>query len=181
MPARRLPSSELVRIRDRYRRETTRGAWYSQAMHRALAGLLAVGLLAGCGGSSNDYTYHASDASMPGCVQSLHPGTAIGLPAGFPKDFPFPHGTLVAHTNQPLPGETWIYGYVPSTGLAASITFFRTQTKKAGYRTLGYYGDGTDDSGGRFAGHGYTGRWYVEAMKGCKGALRLAASAKRTR
>lgn len=151
------------------------------------AALVALALLpAGCGKSTSApsnaagnstpaYTYAPSAAKVPACTKA---GKAIPLPKKFPHQFPFPRGTLIESTKPLiLKQQIGIYGYVPSKGFAPTVTFFKTQVPKHGFKRLDFEVDEPNDSEGVYRGFGTIGRWKLASIPGCKGAMRFSASA----
>lgn len=143
-------------------------------------------LISGCGTSgssgaqskssgSGDYRYDLSAARQPSCVKV---GKAIALPAGFPRQFPFPHGTYLYKT-KPLifKHQIGIYGYVPSPSFATTVNFFKNQVPKQGFKRLDFEVDTPHDSEGRYQGFGKIGAWALRALPACKGFMDFSASA----
>lgn len=65
---------------------------------------------------------------------------------------------------------------MPSSSFSATVTFFKTQVPKAGFKVLYFEVDTPHDSEGTYRGHNYQGRWQLQAIPGCR-AMRFAASA----
>lgn len=148
--------------------------------------LLAVTLLlAGCGSpaashsSDSGYHYVPADAKVPACA---HAGKPIALPSAFPRQFPFPPGTDIDATH-PLTSkhQIGIYGYVPSSGFASTVNFFKVQVPKHGFKLVYLEVDSPNDSEGTYQGHGEVGRWQLQSLPGCSGAMRFAVSAEPTK
>jgi hypothetical protein len=143
-------------------------------------------LISGCGTSSSSgrqgatsgkttYTYAAGSAQKPPCVAVRK---AIALPAGFPRQFPFPRGTYLYKT-KPLifKHQIGIYGYVPSPSFATTVNFFKNQVPKQGFKRLDFEVDTPNDSEGRYQGFGKIGAWALRALPACKGFMAFSASA----
>lgn len=140
---------------------------------------MALVLFVGCGESSSashpaGYTYDPSAAKIAACA---HAGKPIALPAAFPRAFPFPHGTDIDATRHLLKGQIGIYGFVPSTGFADTVNFFKTRVPKAGFKLVSFEVDSPNDSEGTYQGDGKVGRWQLRSLPGCPRAMSFAASA----
>ncbi|HEX6510608.1 MAG TPA: hypothetical protein VF221_23510 [Chloroflexota bacterium] len=120
------------------------------------------------------YQYSPSTAKVAACA---HAGKAIALPAEFPRAFPFPRGTVIDRTKPLLKGQIGIYGYVPSAGFASTVTFFRREVPRAGFKLLGFEVDAPNDSEGTYQGRGKIGRWQLRSLPACRAAMSFAASA----
>lgn len=104
-------------------------------------------------------------------------GKAIALPAGFPRQFPFPHGTYLDKT-RPLmfKHQIGIYGYVPSPSFATTVNFFKNQVPKQGFKRLDFEVDSPNDSEGRYQGFGKIGAWALRSLPQCTGFMAFSAS-----
>jgi hypothetical protein len=149
-------------------------------MKRAPA--LALALLlsqAGCGASSPShsagYRYEPKSANVPACA---HAGKPIQLPATFPRQFPFLPGTDIDATHPLLTKQQiGIYGYVPSSGFASTVNFYKVQVPKRGFKLVYLEVDSPNDSEGTYQGHGSVGRWQLQSLPGCPRAMRFSVSA----
>ncbi len=138
-------------------------------------------VLAGCGSSATShsstsgYRYVPANAKVPACARA---GKPIPLPAAFPRQFPFVIGTDIDATH-PLSSkhQIGIYGYVPSSGFAATVNFFKVQVPREGFKLVYLEVDSPNDSEGTYQGHGQVGRWQLQSLPGCPGAMRFAVSA----
>lgn len=134
-------------------------------------------LLAGCGssasGSSALPTYAPSAASPPTCA---HAGRAIALPRGFPSSFPLPKGTALTSWGRQGPA-TVVHGIVPGRSFRDAASFFPREVRNAGFKVVYSEADVPRDAEGSYRGKGYAGRWTLEHITGCPGAIKFAAFA----
>lgn len=113
---------------------------------------------------------------MTGCA---HAGKPIPLPASFPKQFPFPPGTVIDRTAKlhAAKGQIGIYGFVPSSSFASTVNFFKTLVVSKGFKRLYFEADSPHDSEGTYKGFGKIGVWRLAAIAGCPKAMNFQASA----
>lgn len=140
--------------------------------HVALVVVLAA---AGCG--SNKGSMVTSKATplvgnIPECAR-LHGSAGI---APFPLSFPLPRGTKIT-SNKQQSGGTILTGAIPTDSLAATAQFFLTQVPKRGFKIRDSETEAPRDAEGEFQGKGYVGRWRLQAITGCRGAVRFQAFA----
>jgi hypothetical protein len=155
---------------------------------RGLTAVIAGLLVTGCGSSASppvtptqpappsSLAYVPSQGKVAACA---HAAKAIPLPARFPAEFPFPANTIIDRTGALPHGQkgVGIYGFVPSTGFAATVNFFRHQVPRHGFKLLYLEVDSPHDSEGQYRGFGQVGEWQLRALPGCPLAMSLAVSA----
>lgn len=133
--------------------------------------LVATLTLAGCGGGARpDVSGARAAGSLPACVKA---GDALARPEGFPVSLPLPDGTLItAHDNGVK--RVALSGYVPMP-LRDAAAWMSRQLPSAGYRN----GEGDaeqDEAESVFTGHGYQGKWKLNALDACAGAVAIQVS-----
>lgn len=155
----------------------------------AIPGILAILVLAGCGGSPStspkatalpaSLTYDLAAAHVASCAGA---GRAIPLPTDFPRQFPFPQGTVIDRVGRGAPllkGQVGIYGFVPSPTFNTTVLFFKNEIVPAGFQRIDFEVDEPHDSEGTYRGHGKVGRWALQAIVGCPHVMRFSASAEK--
>jgi hypothetical protein len=129
--------------------------------------LICISLCAGCGGTRNPVATTQTD-SLPPCANV---GSAVSLPSEFPNDFPLPAGTVITASQRSLTNTTTISGAVPMR-FKEAVAFFQSKLPAAGYKLL--EGDAEmDEAESTFAGQGFQGKWKINGILNCPGAVRL--------
>ena len=133
----------------------------------ALLAAVAVGFAAGQGrGKSGRPAVAAS--SGPGCARSAK---AVGRPDEVPAAV-LPPGTVLTSVARPRRGLTLVTGVVPSE-FRTAVQFFVTKLPAAGFRN-GVGDAEMDEAEAAFIGPGVQGKWKVNGILGCPGAVTLA-------
>jgi hypothetical protein len=131
---------------------------------------LLVVMFAGCGGSKGPPASTPA-SSLPPCANT---GPAITLPAEFPPGFPLPPGTIITSSQRSDRGAIVVGGFVP-LAFKDAIAFLQTKLPAAGYQLL--EGDAEmDEAESTFSGQGFRGKWKVNGILNCPGAVSLAIS-----
>jgi hypothetical protein len=100
------------------------------------------------------------------------------LPAEFPHSFPLPPGTVITSSQRSDRGAIVIGGLIPLE-FKDAIAFFQTKLPAAGYQLL--EGDAEiDEAESTFSGQGFHGKWKVNGILNCPGAVTLAISLSKT-
>ena len=108
---------------------------------------------------------------LPRCV---HPGASIARPAGLAR-LPLPDGSvLVARRAQY--GYTIVRGYVPGA-INPGRDFLVSRLPAAGYR-LGAGDAEATEAEALFTGHGVRGKFKLNTITGCPGALTIQLAVK---
>ena len=137
-----------------------------------VAGLLLVAsgltLLSACGSDSADA------ANVPSCMQSLK---AVTLPAGgsFPKDWPFPEGTVITATED-VPGGGLAVTAQVGSDFEEVLPFMQHDLEDAGF--VASQGEAEDDDAeATWSGNGYAGTWAIKSSETCEGTTLLQVAA----
>jgi len=137
-----------------------------------VAGLLLVAsgltLLSACGSDSADA------ANVPSCMQSLK---AVTLPAGgsFPKDWPFPEGTVITATED-VPGGGLAVTAQVGSDFEEVLPFMQHDLEDAGF--VASQGEAEhDDAEATWSGNGYAGKWAIKSSETCEGTTVLKVAA----
>jgi len=137
---------------------------------RILQSLLTAVLAAvicGCGGSKTP-TVSTPTNGLPPCAQA---GPAVSLPSEFPTDLSLPPGTIITSSQRSEKGVIIVGGLIPME-FKNTVTFFQNKLPAAGYQLL--KGDAEmDEAESSFAGHGFQGKWKVNGILNCPGAVTL--------
>ena len=147
---------------------------------KRLLGLILLPALCGCGTSHTSappsYHYDLRKAAAPSCA---HAGKPIPLPAAFPKQFPFPSGTVIDRTARlhAAKGQIGIYRYVQSTSFKSTVNFFKSHVVAKGFKLVYFEVDSPHDSEGTYKGFGKLGVWQLAAIAACPKAMVFSASA----
>jgi hypothetical protein len=107
--------------------------------------------------------------AVPACAKA---DTTIALPDGFPASFPLPPGTVITSKEERSGGRLIINTVVPGLDVKGVAEFFEQALPKAGFQVT----EGESEPGeaeANYAGNGYQGRWKVNAIEGCAGAVTL--------
>ena len=153
----------------------------SQFQQRILPRWLAVVLMAtlasvngGCG-SSKAPSVVTPGPSLPPCAGT---GSTVALPPDFPSGFPLPPGTVITSNQRAVSGAIIVSGFAPMT-FKDTVAFFQSKLPAAGYTLL--EGDAEmDEAESTFSGHGYHGKWKVNGILNCPGAVTLGVSLSKT-
>jgi hypothetical protein len=86
-----------------------------------------------------------------------------------PVDFPLPPGHAITAVRRPFERETIVVGVMPSD-FRGAVTFFERELPARGY-ALGRGDAERGEAEAPFTGNGYRGRWRVNAIPDCDGAL----------
>jgi len=126
-------------------------------------------LISGCGGSQGPPL--SPVASLPACAKA---GSAVTLPPDFPRSFPLPPGTVVTLSQPTDKGAIFISGFIP-LNFKEAIAFWQSKLPAAGYQPL--EGDAEmDEAESIFAGEGFRGKWKINGLLNCPGAVSFAVS-----
>jgi hypothetical protein len=115
---------------------------------------------------------HHEDASQfeNSCAAS---GIEVAKPPQLPSTFPLPPGTRITLSSVSAAGAVLASAYVPLS-FPEAVQFFRTEPVRAGYRAFGAKeSEGAGRAGAEFRGHGRTGRWTIDELRGCTSAVVL--------
>jgi hypothetical protein len=107
----------------------------------------------------------SAEPTLPPCV---HAGPPVNIPSEFPKNFPFPPGTLITG-NKPAKVGTALIGFIPMQ-LDDARRFFIQKLPAAGFQL----GRGEVEPGeieARFAGNAVVGYFKIRSVPDCPGAL----------
>ena len=140
--------------------------------------LVALGLTltSACG---NDRGSHESadghtEAPVPSCLKSLSPAS-IPRDGTFPKDWPFPPGTVVTDT-QPVPGGGLAITAQVGSEFEEVLPFMQHDLEDAGF--VATQGEAErDDAEATWSGNGYAGTWAIRASDTCEGTTLLQVAA----
>ena len=131
-----------------------------------LAAQLAL-VLAGCGGSKVP-TASAPATGLPPCANA---GPAVSVPSEFPNSFPLPPGTVITSSQRSQTGVIVVGGFIPME-FKKIVAFFQRELPAAGYQLL--EGDAEmDEAESTFSGRGFRGKWKVNGILNCQGAVTL--------
>lgn len=106
---------------------------------------------------------------LPACARA---GPAVDPPPGFPRDFPFPPGTVVTTSRVTEAGAAYVEAYVPGT-MQEAVVFFLDALPAAGFE----HGRGDSEAHeaeSAFRGNGVDGHWLVATLTDCPDAVALA-------
>ncbi len=129
---------------------------------RAAAGLVVL-LAVGCSGAEGP----ASSAVLPPCAGAA---PAVAFPARFPSMLPLPPGTVV--TSVEVRSETMVLSGVVPAELKVATAYFVEALPAAGF-PLGPGDSEAGEAESLFTGHGYRGRWRLNGILDCPGAVTL--------
>lgn len=141
----------------------------ARAAGMALA-VLGLGALSGCGSDAADA------ANLPSCLQSLK---AVTIPQDgtFPKDWPFPPGTVVTATENVNGGGLAVTAQV-GADFDEVLPFMQKDLEQAGFVASNGEAE-EDDAEATWSGHGYAGSWAIRASDTCKGTTLMQVAAAR--
>jgi hypothetical protein len=105
---------------------------------------------------------------VPACASV---GSPVPRPAELPADFPLPLGTAIASTAAPYPGQLLVSAVIPAE-LGDAASFFGNALPDAGY-AVGRGDAEQGESEAPFTGNGVRGKWKVNSIADCPGAVRL--------
>jgi len=115
---------------------------------------------------------HAVGARLPACAAAGSPIARPGAVAGFP----LPAGSVLDRRRFAY-GYTILGGRIPG-GINPVRDFLVSRAPRAGYRVVS--GDAeAAEAEASFVGHGGRGRWQVQAIPGCPGALSVELAFRR--
>jgi hypothetical protein len=143
---------------------------------RGLRRLVVIAAVVALGAAAAAFAFDSpreADAAgvLPRCV---HPGASIARPAGLAR-LPLPDGSvLVARRAQY--GYTIVRGYVPGA-INPGRDFLLSRLPAAGYR-LGAGDAEATEAEALFAGHGVRGKFKLNTITGCPGALTIQLAVK---
>ena len=158
--------------RNAQRGVASRGPSFLFSGRRLLAGLGCVLIAAGPAGvvllhGGGDGTAAAARMAAPSCAS---PERAIALPSQVPGAV-LPTGTVLTSVQHPRAGTTLVRGVV-ATPFRSAVEFFVTKLPAAGY--INTAGDAEmDEAESFFRGAEVAGKWKVNGILGCPGAVRL--------
>ena len=139
---------------------------------RRVAGVLLVSLavapISACG--------HGSDqgANLPACMKDLK-AASVPQDGSFPKDWPFPKGTIVTATEQVNGGGLAVTAQVGSD-FEEVLPFMQQDLEDAGFVATNGEAE-KDDAEATWSGHGYAGSWAIRASDTCKGTTLMQVAA----
>jgi hypothetical protein len=110
-----------------------------------------------------------ANTGLPACAGA---DTTIALPEGFPSGFPLPPGTVITSKEERSGGRLIINTVVPALDVKGVAEFFEQALPKAGFQIT----EGESEPGeaeANYEGNGYQGRWKVNTIAGCTGAVTL--------
>jgi hypothetical protein len=132
----------------------------------------AVGMAAGRSGGNRLQKSVVRKASLP-CANA---GKTVDRPAAVPANL-LPPGTVFTSSKDLGDGRTLVGGVVPSD-FRSVVLFFVTKLPAAGY--VNGAGDAEmDEAEALFTGDGVSGKWKVNGILNCPGAVTLALFVKR--
>jgi hypothetical protein len=151
-----------------------------------IAWVLAIGLLVQCRGQVSTATTPEAQSAQPATntastsanAQATAPlpcekaGAMIDRPAAFPAAFPLPPGTAITSQESRSGGRIIIHTLVPALDVKGVAEFFERELPKAGFEIT----EGESEPGeaeANYQGQGFTGRWKVNTIDGCVGAVTL--------
>jgi len=134
----------------------------------------ALGVAAGHSGGGNRPEQEAvPPSSSPTCANA---GKAVDRPVAVPANL-LPPGTVLTSSKDLGDGRTLAGGIVPSD-FRSAVQFFVTKLPAAGY--VNGAGDAEmDEAEALFTGDGVSGKWKVNGILNCPGAVTLALLVKR--
>lgn len=114
-----------------------------------------------------------SGAAQTGAVPACANATAsIERPAAFPAAFPLPPGTVIV-SQETRSGERLIINtVVPGLDTKGVAEFFERELPKAGFTVTSGESE-PDEAEANYSGNGIQGRWKVNNITGCAGAVTL--------
>jgi hypothetical protein len=134
--------------------------------------VVGVGFAAGQSGGG-DRAKPAADRAVPACALA---GKPVARPADLPEAV-LPPRTVLTSLAHPLAGMTLVTGVV-SQEFSGAVDFFVTKLPAAGYRI----GPGDAEMGeaeALFTGPNLRGKWKVNGIPNCPGAVSLALYVRR--
>jgi hypothetical protein len=133
----------------------------------ALLAAAAVSIVVKHGGGNGAAEAAATQVRTPACASA---STGVTPPPEIPAAV-LPPGTVVTSIERPRSGLTLATGVVASP-FRAAVEFFVTKLPAAGY--VNTAGDAEmDEAESFFRGPGVQGKWRVNGILGCAGAVRL--------
>lgn len=135
--------------------------------YAAAAGLvLGVSLLVSGCGDDQPPGGAADPGAQSSCVAAATEA-ATPYPANFPKDWPFPPGTVVTDVSEP-DDETVVLTAISSLDFDRVLEFFRGDVARAGFVSHGGEAE-ADDAESEWSGGGFHGRWALQGSRDCEG------------
>jgi hypothetical protein len=132
-----------------------------------LLALVLVSAICACGGSKQRSASMPAN-NLPPCAKA---GPAASLPAEFPNGFPIPPGTVITSSQRSDKGVIVVGGLSP-VDFKTAVVFFQSKLPVAGYQLL--KGDAEmDEAESSFSGQGVEGKWKVQGILNCSGAVAL--------
>ncbi|GCD89248.1 hypothetical protein [Nocardioides sp. LS1] len=130
---------------------------------------LGLTLTSACGGSSE-----AKDAPVPACMQSLSPAS-VPSDGTFPKNWPFPPGTVVTATEE-VPGGGLAVTAQVGSDFEKVLPFMQHDLEDAGF--VATQGEAEhDDAEATWSGNGYAGTWAIRSSDTCEGTTLMQVAA----
>jgi hypothetical protein len=138
---------------------------------------LGLTLTSACGsdspGGTSGGVQDAADPT-PSCLKSLTP-TSVPSDGTFPKDWPFPPGTVVTDT-QPVPGGGLAITAQVGSDFEKVLPFMQHDVEDAGF--VATQGEAEhDDAEATWSGNGYAGTWAIKSSETCHGTTLLQVAA----
>jgi hypothetical protein len=125
-------------------------------------------LITACVRKDSPDTLNTSAPTLPPCAQA---GPAVSLPSEFPTNFPLPPGTMITSSQRSQKGVLVVSGFIPME-FKNTVAFFQSKLPAAGYQLL--KGDAEmDEAESTFSGQGFQGKWKVQGILNCSGAVTL--------
>lgn len=137
------------------------------AIRQLTLGVMLIAMITSCGGSKES-RISTPTANLPPCAKA---GPAVSLPSEFPNNFPLPPGTLITSSHRTERGVNVVGGFIPME-FKNVVAFFQSKLPAAGYQLL--EGDAEmDEAESTFSGHGFHGKWKINGILNCPGAVTL--------
>jgi hypothetical protein len=111
--------------------------------------------------------------ALPACAKVVQP---IAIPPEFPANFPLPPGTVITARENRSDDRIILTTVVPALDVKGAAQFFEQALPKAGFTIT----EGESEPGeaeANYEGNGYKGRWKVNSIDGCSGAISLTVLA----
>ncbi len=144
------------------------------AIGQLVSGAMLVAMITGCGGLKVP-AVSAPTANLPPCAKA---GPVVTLPSEFPNSFPLPTGTVITSSQRTERGVNLVGGLIPME-FKNVVGFFQSKLPAAGYQLL--EGDAEmDEAESTFLGQGFRGKWKVNGILNCPGAVTLTIAVSKT-
>jgi hypothetical protein len=108
-------------------------------------------------------------SELPACAPAA---TRLARPPEFPATFPLPPGTVIVAKEERSGGRIILRTLVPGVDVRGVALFFERELPPAGFRTT--HGESEPgEAEASFEGQGFRGRWKVNHIPTCPGAVTL--------